>query len=153
MNSDQTIRRGNSSQEFKSIFVRLRAILQPYAGTLTVSDDSDGRYCLEGTPGSATLAAWGGKLRRPSVPVAWVEIGKAYVSYHLMPLYGNSKLHDGMSKELRSRMQGKTCLNFKRLDEELFKELERLTATGLAAFRKAGYVSDTTQRNAIVRLR
>jgi len=143
MNSDQTIRRGTAPQEFKSIFVRLRAILQPYAGTLTVSDDSDGRYCLEGTPGPATLAAWSGKLRKPSIPVAWVQIGKAYVSYHLMALYGNSKLHEEMSKELKARMQGKTCLNFKRNDEELFKELECLTATGLAAFRKAGYVSDT----------
>ena len=146
MNSDQTIRRRTASQEFKSIFVRLRAILQSYAGTLTVSDDSDGRYCLEGTPGPATLAAWGGKLRRSSVPVVWVQIGKAYVSYHFMPLYGNSKLHDVMSKELKARMQGKTCLNFKSNDEELFKELEQLTATGLAAFRRAGYISDTTQR-------
>lgn len=146
MDSNQTIRRGTASQEFKSIFVRLRAILQPYAGTLTVSDDSAGRYCLEGSPGRAVLAARGGKLRKPSIPVAWVQIGKAYVSYHLMPLYGNSKLHDGMSKELRARMQGKACLNFKRNDEELFKELERLTAAGLAAFRKAGYISDKKQR-------
>jgi len=141
MKSDQTIRRETMPQEFKSIFVSLRAILQPYAGTLTVSDDSDGRYSLEGTPGPATLAAWGGKLKRPRIPVAWVQIGKAYVSYHLMPLYGNSKLHHGMSKELKARMQGKTCLNFKRNDEELFKELEHLTAAGLAAFKKAGYVS------------
>ena len=143
---DQTIRRRTASQEFNSIFVRLRAILQNHAGTLAVADDSAGRYCLEGSPGPAVLAAWGGKLRKPSIPVAWVQIGKAYVSYHLMPLYGNSKLHDRMSKELKARMQGKTCFNFKTNDEELFKELERLTATGLVAFRKAGYVSDTTQR-------
>lgn len=142
MTSDQTKGRRAASQEFNSIFVRLRAILQNHAGTLAVIDDSAGRYCLEGTPGPATLAAWGGKLRRPSIPVAWVQIGKAYVSYHLMPLYGNSKLHDGMSKELKARMQGKTCLNFKRTDEELFKELEQLTAAGLAAFKKAGYISD-----------
>jgi hypothetical protein len=146
MTSDQTKRRRAASQEFNSIFVRLRAILQNHAGTLVVADDSDGRYCLEGSPGPAVLAAWGGKLRKPSLPVAWVQIGKAYVSYHLMPLYENSKLHERMSEELKARMQGKTCLNFKRNDEELFKELEQLTARGLTAFRKAGYVSDTTQR-------
>ncbi len=139
---DQTIRRRTASQDFNSIFVRLRAILQNHAGTLAVADDSDSRYCLEGSPGPATLAAWGGKLRKPNIPVAWVQIGKAYVSYHLMPLYGNSKLHDRMSKELKARMQGKTCLNFKRRDEELFKELEQLTAAGLTAFRRAGYISD-----------
>lgn len=142
MTSDQTKGRRAASQEFNSIFLRLRAILQNHAGTLAVADDSDARYCLEGSPGPAVLAAWGGKLKKPSIPVAWVQIGRAYVSYHLMPLYGNSKLHDGMSKRLKARMQGKTCLNFKRSDEELFNELEQLTATGLAAFRKAGYVSD-----------
>lgn len=141
MTSNQTKLRKTTSQEFKSIFVRLRAILQNHAGTLAVADDSDGRYCLEGSPGPAVLAAWGGKLRKPSIPVAWVQIGQAYVSYHLMPLYGNSKLLDEMSKELKARMQGKTCLNFKRIDEELFKELEQLTAAGLAAFKTAGYVS------------
>src|SRR5438477_292630 len=98
----------------EGIFLILRAILRKHGGRLTVTDDSDSRYCLEGKPGPAALAAWGGKLRKPSIPVAWVQIGKAYVSYHLIPLYGNSKLHDRMSKELKARMQGKTCLNFKR---------------------------------------
>src|SRR5258708_3145159 len=109
---------------------------------LAVADDSAGCYCLEGSPGPDVLAAWGGKLKKPNIPVAWVQIGKAYVSYHLMPLYGNSKLHDGMSKELRARMQGETCLNFKSNDEELFRELEQLTATGLTNFRKPTYISD-----------
>jgi hypothetical protein len=36
-------------------------------------------------------------------------------------------------------------MNFKSHNEELFKELERLTAAGLAAFKKAGYISDKNQ--------
>jgi len=62
------------------------------------------------------------------------------VSFHLLVLYGNSTLREGMSKRLSARMQGKTCFNFTRNDEALFEELEHLTATGLAAFKKAGYV-------------
>jgi hypothetical protein len=130
------------SQEFESIFVRLRAILQKHAGRLTVKDDTPDRYCLEGSAGPATLRAWGGKVKKPMIPVASVEVGKAYVSYHLMGLYGNAKLVGGMSKELKARMQGKTCFNFKKNDEALFKELEQITAEGLAAFRKAGYISE-----------
>jgi len=76
------------------------------------------------------------------MPVAWVEIGKAYVSYHLMPVYGNTKLLEGMSRELKARMQGKTCFNFKSNDDALFEELERITIAGLEAFKKAGYVSN-----------
>jgi hypothetical protein len=47
-----------------------------------------------------------------------------------------------MSKELKARMQGKTCFNSKNLDEALFMELEPLTAQAIAAFRKAGYFSE-----------
>ena len=81
-------------------------------------------------------------MKKPIIPVAWVQVGKAYVSYHLMGVYGNTRLRDAMSKELKARMQGKTCFNFKTVDEQLFKELDQLTAQAIAAFRKAGYVSE-----------
>ena len=76
------------------------------------------------------------------MPVASVRIGKAYVSFHLMGLSGNAKLLAGMSKELKTRMQGKTCFNFKVLDEAVLSELDQLTARSVAAFKKAGFVSD-----------
>jgi hypothetical protein len=76
------------------------------------------------------------------MPIAWVEIGKSYVGYHLMPVYGNPKLLDGFSKELRKRMQGKSCFNFKAVDEALFAELDELTRQSFIAFRKAGYLPE-----------
>ncbi len=75
------------------------------------------------------------------MPIAWVQIGKNYVSYHLMPVYGCPKLLDGLSPKLKARMQGKSCFNFKETDEALFSELEKLTATGIAAFKKAGFLT------------
>ncbi|MGB7622151.1 MAG: hypothetical protein WBN92_07350 [Terriglobia bacterium] len=121
------------SVEFESIFIRLRAILQKHSTALSVTEDGPGRYCL-GAP--ATL-----KVKRP-IPVAWAQIGKNYVSYHLMPVYGCPELRDGMSKKLRARMQGKSCFNFKVADEMLFKELEDLTVRGFALFREAGYIPE-----------
>ena len=91
----------------------LRAILTRNADGLTVTDDVPDRYCLEGQVGPATFRAWRGKIKRPLIPVAWVEVGKSAVSYHLMGIYGNSKALDGMSKQLRARMKGKSCFNFK----------------------------------------
>jgi hypothetical protein len=38
------------------------------------------------------------------------------------------------------RMQGKSCFNFKRPDEALFKELDHMTVHGFPAFRKAGHL-------------
>jgi hypothetical protein len=134
------------SSEMESIFGSLRAILQKHAGTFSVKDGSPRTYCLEGAPGAATLRAWGGKARRPTIPVAWVQVGKAHVSFHLMALDGNSALRDGMSEQLKARMQGNTCFNFKKSDGRLFQELEGLTARGLAAFRKSGFVAEETAR-------
>ena len=130
------------NSEFGSIFVRLRGILEKHSAALTVKADAPDHYSLEGSAGPAALQAWGGKVRRPMIPVAWVQVGKAYVSYHLMGVYGNTRLLDGVSKELKARMQGKTCFNFKVVDEKLFKQLDRLTSQANAAFRKAGYISE-----------
>ena len=130
------------STKFESIFVRLRSILQKHAGSLSVRENAPDSYSLEGRTGPATLAAWGGKMKKATIPVAWVQIGKTYVSYHLMVLYGHSSLRNGMSKQLSARMQGKTCFNFTSIDEALFEELEHVTEAGLEAFKKAGYITD-----------
>jgi hypothetical protein len=132
------------STEFQSTFAKLRAILQKHGGTLRVKEDTPACYCLEGDTGPATLRAWGGKMKKRRIAVAWVQIGKAYVSYHLMGVYGNAALRDEMSKELKARMQGQTCFNFMSDDEALFNELEQLTVQGIAGFRKAGFISGQT---------
>lgn len=117
--------------EFPIIFARLREILERNTGALTVTEDTTGRYCLTGG-------------RHPThktpMPIAWVQIGKGYVSYHLKPVYGCPKLVENISPKLRARMQGKSCFNFKAIDDELFEELERLTVAGFAAFKRAGFL-------------
>ena len=52
---------------------------------------------------------------------------KNYVSYHLMPLYDDPSIGDGMSEGLSKRRQGKSCFNFKLIDPVLFDELAKLT--------------------------
>ena len=128
--------------DFEPIFSKLRAILRKHGGTLRVKEDSPTCYCLTSAAGPAALRAWGGKMKKPEIPVAWVRIGKPYVSFHLMGIYGNAALRDSMSNELKARMQGKTCFNFKTADDELFQELERVTGQGIAGFRKAGFIAD-----------
>jgi len=56
-----------------------------------------------------------------------VRIGKSYVAYYLMGVYGDPGLIARMSPELRKRMQGTSCFNFRKIDEELFAELAVLT--------------------------
>jgi hypothetical protein len=121
-----------ASSEFETIFTRLRAILVPYSDSLNRSADSPDHYCLD--------VAFSPKLKK-GFPVAWVKISKAYVSYHFMPVYMFPKLRGAMSAGLKARMQGKSCFNFKVPDEALFKELEQLTADGLALSKQQGFSS------------
>jgi len=65
-----------------------------------------------------------------------VQTRKSYVSYHLMAVYAFPDLLDGLSPELRKRMQGKSCFNFKAVDDKLFRELAKLTDKGYRRFKK-----------------
>lgn len=129
----------SEASDFEAVFQRLREILEKHADDLAVSDDTSTKYCLDAAIGAATLQAWGGKTRRPRIPVAWVEVGKAYVSYHLMGMTTPSA-QAGMSKALKARMQGKTCFNFTASDPALFTEVAALTSASIAALRKSGFI-------------
>jgi len=62
---------------------------------------------------------------------AGTRLGKRYVSFYLMGIYGAPELLDSISPELRRRMQGKSCFNFTRVDEALLEELAALTARSI----------------------
>ncbi len=115
--------------EFQAVFERLRSYLAPHARDLVVSADEPGRYSLDFPP-------------PPSHPMgvlaAAAQVGKSYVSYHLMPVYMYPELLDGLSDNLRRRMQGKSCFNFTRLDEPTFVERARLTRQGLERLAAEG---------------
>lgn len=118
------------------MFGRLRGILKKHADGFTVAEDAPDNFTLEGPIGPATLQAWGGKERSQTIPVAWARVGKAYVSFHLMGVYGNPKLLGDCSTNLKAHMQGKSFFNFKTLDDPLFVELERLTLQSLAGMKR-----------------
>jgi hypothetical protein len=124
----------------QAVFTKLRTLIEAHAGEFHVAYDTNSRYGLEGPVGPATVRAWGGKTRTTMIPVAWVLVRKAYVSYHLIGVQGNPRLTATLSEGLRARMQGKSCFNFKTVDEALFHELSRVTAESLHGMKKAGYV-------------
>ena len=120
-------------QDFHILYDRFSGMLRPYAvGGMQLRERSPGNCELVGpaTPNSKGREVWFGAAR----------IGKRYVSYHLMPVYACPDLLDRISPELKKRMQGKSCFNFTRMDEKLFKELEVLTDQGYERFKKEGFI-------------
>ena len=117
--------------DFSIVFTRLRAILQEHAPKFRVSVDTADHYCLE-IPYS--------KMFKKAFPVAWVNVSKSYVSFHYMPVYFAPTLQKGLSSKLKARMQGKSCFNFKTVDEALFEELRQLTIKGFELSKKMNVI-------------
>lgn len=127
--------------ELENVFVALRFILCNHAGSFSVEQDCANHYSLTAPVGPAIIRSWGGRTRRSNIPVAWVKIGRTYVSFHLMGLCDDSALSENCSDKPKARMQGKTCFNFKHVDQPLFRELDELTSRSLLGMRKAGYIT------------
>ena len=123
-----------STPDFAAVHDKLRTIMKKYeGGALKASPDQPGNYVLIGPPTERSQGkdVWFGA----------VQTRKNYVSYHLMAVYAFPELLQGLSPELKKRMQGKACFNFKAVDDKLFKELARLTDQGYKRFKKAKLIA------------
>lgn len=117
--------------DLDAVFKELRSIMAPYAAKLDPKRDGPTELYVD------TLYIQ--KNKKPLFFGA-VQIKKSFVSFHLMPVYIKPELLDEMSPELKSRMQGKSCFNFAKVDRPLFKELASLTKAGFASYKEQGFV-------------
>ena len=118
------------AQPLDSIFARLRDLYRAHEGCCVVEHDEPGRYYL----GTREVREKDGYRTQ----FGGVEIKKAYVSAHLMPVYTHPDMLDTISSGLKQRMQGKSCFNSKKVDEALFEELQHLIAAGVERFTQDG---------------
>jgi hypothetical protein len=120
----------STQTEFPVVFEKLKSILKPYAEKLTVTLDTDEAYSLDG----AYSQRWKKDLFFGSA-----QVKKNYVSFYLMPVYMYPDLLKHISPELKKHMQGKSCFNFKKVEQTLFDELSRLAKQGFERFMKEEY--------------
>jgi hypothetical protein len=115
------------ADSFAAAFFALKRIFAPHVKHLHVNADTRTRFYLE-----TKAPTYKGK------PLFFgaVICGRAYVSFHLMPLYWDESLRKKVSSELRKRMQGLSCFNFTGPDPVPFRELAKLTSAGLALYRR-----------------
>ena len=117
-----------SQTDFPVVFEQLRSILKPFESGLTVTADTSNAYSLDG-PYSEK---WKKQLFFGSA-----QMKKNYVSFYLMPVYMFPELLEDVSPGLKKHMQGKSCFNFKKVEPDLFKELDELTHQSIERFRTA----------------
>ena len=115
------------ANDFAKAFHGLKMVFAKYEKYLHVNADTREKYYLE-----TKSPSYNGK------PLFFGAVirGRAYVSFHLMPLYWEPSLAKGISANLKQRMQGKTCFNFSAPDAPLFRELSKLTGRGFALYKR-----------------
>ena len=119
----------NQNNDFITSFNSLKSILKKYEKSLRVIADSNDSYCLN---------AGYDEKRKADIYFGGVQIKKNYVSFHLMPIYVNPTLLERLSPELKKRMQGKSCFNFKNIEKKHLTELSMLTKNGFEFYKKNG---------------
>ena len=113
------------TEALEEVYDALLAVMAKHAEGLTLTT---------GKPGDTTVESVDLDAKGKPRWFGAVQIKKNYVSYHLMPVYIDPSLLKNISPELKARMQGKSCFNFKKTDAALFAELGELTTTGAKAF-------------------
>ncbi|HKF59388.1 MAG TPA: hypothetical protein VKJ45_28370 [Blastocatellia bacterium] len=124
------------TEALQEIQDKLRAILSKYCPPLTAKVDTPGRYELY----SIKDLVIGGR-KRSEVYFGGAIIQKSFVGFYFMPMYGNPEFIDGLSPELRKCIKGKACLNIKKADQNLLKEIEKMTRDGFKIYKRNKWIA------------
>ena len=108
------------------IFTTLKALLEQYEPNLSIVHKKSDHYYLN------TLSI---ETNKKAEFFGAVQIKKSYVAFHLMPIYYYPELLNNISQELKNRMQGKSCFNFKEIDDTLFMELDSLVKSSYDKYK------------------
>jgi hypothetical protein len=111
--------------DFSPVFSALKPVLVKYSKRLFVRDDKPDNYYLE----TKSRSYQGERMF-----FAGLRVSKAYVSFHLMPLYSYPELQKSVPAGLKRRMHGKSCFNFTAVEPELIAQLGLLVAAGFKKF-------------------
>jgi len=122
--------------ESASIVAALKPALLAVAPQLSISADRPDLYALVGRKPSPFPQHKGHPM-----DFASIRVGKAYVSFHLMPIYMSPALQTTIQPGLKKRMQGKSCFNFTQVpDTKLVAELTALVNRGAAEWTAKGWL-------------
>jgi len=124
------------ADDFATVFGVLRGLLVDHADRLSIKADSPVEFTVT-TKVASPFPQHKGEL----MWFASVRVGKAYVSFHLLPVYMDPGLNAVITPSLKKRMQGKACFNFKSSpDVELLAGLRALTNAAIETWTEKGWM-------------
>ena len=119
--------------EENEVFEKLKNVLSSLGEGLEIKKDTSDYYYLNSNK----------RIKNKEMFFGAVQIRKSYVAYHLYPIYTNPELLNGISDNLKNRMQGKSCFNFKKeITEDQLQEVGELTKQSYNKFVEIGYIEN-----------
>ena len=113
----------------KETFEAVKAVLVAQSQGMRVTQDGPSGYSVD-TAGPIELAG----RHMPNIFFAAVKEGKHDTALHFFPIYSHPQRFADLPATLRTRMTGKSCFHFKRVDAELLDAVADMLARGRALF-------------------
>ena len=120
---------------YTEVFEALKGVLEPYVQRgLTVTADDETSYELVSM---RPVEIEGRKMDR--MYFVGIRNGKTAAVLHYFPIYCVD-LAPKLDPALRKLLKGKTCFNFKKIDEPLLQAVREALDIGFDAFREKGWL-------------
>jgi hypothetical protein len=117
------------------LFAEVKALIEPYAESLTVRRD-DGGYFDLWSEKEVEIAG----RRRKNVFFCGLIIQKTYVGFYFMPVYADQGLTAVFGPDLLATRKGKSCFHLKRLTPELKDQIVAALVAGWRLYEERGWV-------------
>jgi hypothetical protein len=121
----------------KEIFETIRSVLQKQCPPMVASKDKEEVYELMG---NKPVPYGSKKIIVPGMYFSSVVARKDMVSFYFFPIYYHTSDYIDLVPTMAKCLKGKTCFNFKKIDQVNIKELSALMKKGVQAWKKMGYM-------------
>ena len=122
-------------EDLQNVFAQIKTLLMTYQPTLKSTVNDDAHFDLWTTKETIIQGR-----KFPEVYFAAVMLNKSYVSLHYMPIYAEPESKKFIKPELLSKLKGKSCFNFKKLDSMLLEQIEETLSRGFKEYQEKGWV-------------
>lgn len=120
------------STDFADIFARIKKLLVPYGKKMDVRSDNEKNYQLYIIK-DFELAG----RKFSECYFSGTVVQKTMVAFYFFPYYTHPQ-HFTIPDAIKKNLKGKSCFNFKKLNEAQEKAIMQLLAEGEALYKKGG---------------
>lgn len=117
--------------EPKEIAETLKKILTASTPPLKIRINTDTNFEVAGTK-----EVMQGKQKVDGIYFASIVPKPKDVRLYFFPIYTHPSAFENISGNLRKNLKGKSCFHFKKLDEELEKEIKKMVEKGVTLFQQ-----------------